>query len=495
MADIFHDPDVGDQGVDNAANIVVLAPRIGGVVNGVAWTGGKPTSGARDASELTEPRTPCCLRPTSANGSFKVHAKQTEVSFEGGLFGRTDPLSVFENKFLDHMETTGMDSLPWMIVPGKTELVNIISKHSSTTVDHVEVCCTNEIAAGNIDIYEKKNGEAAKSWLLNAIEPTLRAILHAKLDRDAHCMVVWMTLVAEIRSESYRYFENVKLELKGIKLSDYPGDNVKEFTQAFTMLSDELETANLMETHFIVIFVTALTKTSVNLFVIAMSGLLARALEYNRRVRFLTEVEQRLIPPKETMSIRKTRAEADELYQELFEGGEWTPALTAGDRQPAPQANMAVTGFTEAQIHALVQKSYQAGQQNGGDVDLSDVECCTCHKKGHCANKCPNNGGGQGDRPKTSWKKKAPADGEAQVKTVSRDGTDVICCWCGKCKRWTTSHNTLKHGRQGGDPGPPATPPEGGQPAAANMAADRDNGLVSSYDSDSDSSGGAWNPV
>ena len=39
------------------------------------------------------------------------------------------------------------------------------------------------------------------------------------------------------------------------------------------MLLDELETANLLEPHFIVLFVMALTKTNVSLFVIAMSGL------------------------------------------------------------------------------------------------------------------------------------------------------------------------------------------------------------------------------
>ena len=70
---------------------------------------------------------------------------------------------------------------------------------------------------------------------------------------------------------------------------------------------------------------------------------------------------------------------------------------------------MAVTEFTKAQIHALVQKSYQAGQ-NGGDVDLSEVECYNYHKKGHYANKCPNNGGGGVNKP-ISWKKKAPGDG------------------------------------------------------------------------------------
>jgi hypothetical protein len=65
--------------------------------------------------------------------------------------------------------------------------------------------------------------------------------------------------------------------------------------------------ANLMETHFIVLFVTALTKTSVNLFVIAMSGLLTRALDYNRMVRFLSEEARRLIPAAEVMTIRNVR--------------------------------------------------------------------------------------------------------------------------------------------------------------------------------------------
>jgi hypothetical protein len=141
-------------------------------------------------------------------------------------------------------------------------------------------------------------------------------------------MVEWMTLVAEIRSESYRYFENVKSQLKGLKLADFPGENVKDFTNAFSLLTDKLETANLLEAHFIVIFVTALTKTDVTLFLLAMSGLLTKALNYyNKTVRFLTAEARHILPAAEVMSIRKVRGEADALHQELFEASEWTPVV------------------------------------------------------------------------------------------------------------------------------------------------------------------------
>jgi hypothetical protein len=64
---------------------------------------------------------------------------------------------------------------------------------------------------------------------------------------------------------------------------------------------------------------------------LAMSGLLTRALNYNRMVRFHTDEARLLLPPSEVMSIRKVPAEADRLYQELLEGKDWTPASTAGD--------------------------------------------------------------------------------------------------------------------------------------------------------------------
>jgi hypothetical protein len=124
--------------VDDVIPKAVEFPRVGGVLNGVAWTGGRPTSDDRDKSaDLTEPRIPYCLRPKVASGSLKIYAKQTEVHSETHLFGRADPLSIFENMVL--LEKTGMDSFPWMKVSSRDELVNLILMHSSTTVEQVEI--------------------------------------------------------------------------------------------------------------------------------------------------------------------------------------------------------------------------------------------------------------------------------------------------------------------------------------------------------------------
>jgi hypothetical protein len=243
------------------------------VINKVAWTGGKPTWIKPKGSDLTKPRTPFCFRPTSsALDSLKICLKQTEdVPSSAKLFSRTDPLSAFENKFLDHLEKTGMDALPWVSMDGRKEMVSVVVQCSSTTRESVNMCFKEMEVKGCIDACKRENRNATKSWLLKSIEPTLLANLYAKLDCEAHCMVVWMTLVAKICSESCRCFENVKFQLnKGLKFADFPGENMKDFAHAFPLLADELETANLLEAHFVVMCVTALTKTDVTLFLLAI---------------------------------------------------------------------------------------------------------------------------------------------------------------------------------------------------------------------------------
>jgi hypothetical protein len=49
------------------------------------------------------------------------------------------------------------------------------------------------------------------------------------------------------------------------------------------------------------VFVTALTKTDVTMFLLAMSGLLTKALNHNKTVRFLTAEARHLLPAADVL--------------------------------------------------------------------------------------------------------------------------------------------------------------------------------------------------
>jgi hypothetical protein len=171
-------------------------------------------------------------------------------------------------------------------------------------------------------------------------------------------------------------------------------------------------------------------------------------------------------------------------YQTLFEGDKCTPARTVGDHQNVTQANVALSDLSETQINALIQKASHTGTTGGGasgtGKDISEVKYFNCHKKCHYANKCQD----KMQTKELNWKKKAPGGGEPQIKTVKQEGVYTIYYWCAKCKRSTTSHNTLKHGNQADDPTPtPASTPV--PPVAANMAS-MGEGLVHIHNDDSD---------
>ena len=446
-----------------------IKPRIGGVIAGIAWTGGKPKSVERDESELSEPRTPFCFRPISAGDGLKVYSKQTTVPTGTKLFARTDPLTAFEFDVLDHLESTGMDSIIWIETPYRPkELVNIITHHSSTTVQQTKAYFDKQLKDEKLDSYDKKNLEAFKSWLMNRIEPSLRTNLYAKIDRNTTGPEVWMLLVNEVRSESYRYFENVKSELKALTLSKFPGDNVKDFTAAWTIKAQELETANLLEPHFLVVFVTALTKTPVQLFVLAMSNLLTRVLNYNKDTRFLSEEARGAMPADEVVTYRKIRMEADGLYQELLEAGEWTPSKTINDRQAAPQANIALKDTINALVQSAMDKRANSGKKS--NKDKSKVKCFKCHQLGHYSNECPSKDNSppkdkseddSNKDKKPNWKKIAPTTGAPESKQVTTDGKTTTYHWCSKCARWSLSHGTATHKEK--------------QQPAANMAVDNSN--------------------
>ena len=175
---------------------------IGGVIKRVAWTGYKPTSIEHKGTNLTEPRIPFCFRPTSPI-SFRHPADLLWHS----LLGQT----LWQDRSREWVSWPPVEDghgCPSLGVHGRTErdagecnCCSALQHHQWSAEMYFEEM---EAKGYMLDMYdERKNGNTSKSWLLNLIESTLCASLYTKLDCEAHCMVVWMTLEAEIRSESY----------------------------------------------------------------------------------------------------------------------------------------------------------------------------------------------------------------------------------------------------------------------------------------------------
>jgi hypothetical protein len=104
---------------------------------------------------------------------------------------------------------------------------------------------------------------------------------------------------------------------------------------------------------------------------------------------------------------------------------------------------MTLANLTQPQFLALMQQAvFVSGGHNGGHTGV----CHNCGKAGHWANCCPKKKKKpHGPKPDAKADKKwclvPPDSGAPNTKKVG----DVTYKWCGKCKRWTTTHNTASH--------------------------------------------------
>jgi hypothetical protein len=142
-------------------------------------------------------------------------------------------------------------------------------------------------------------------------------------------------------------------------------------------VAQELETANAFEDAMIVNLVTTLTKSNVEIFHIMMTQTLAKTLIFVTDVRFLAKEARHKLPGDKVLTHRKITLEADSLYQELHEAGNWTAAESERNSQ-ASQANMVKEQEAEAHIYSLVLNGIKKAFQPGPGGDLSHITCFNC---------------------------------------------------------------------------------------------------------------------
>lgn len=429
-------------------------PVIGGIDNQIPWCGGEPNL-AWNNTLRDYPASPYAKRYNDKN-EMAVYQLMT-----GGLatkLKRGDPsytLTSFAEDVKAHLVKTGMDAVFYMMDPARTNArIDIIYKHSRISITQVrtELNVMTEVIAENdrpalfsnldnpYDEYDASNATASREFLLNSIDSTLKADMRSKITADMLGPEVWMVIVMELQSGSYRAMEAKKEKLRKIKLSDFPGENVKTMNNEVVTLCSELDQANRLPEDALVTVVSKYGKSTVEEFRIGFIARRNAVEDYVSRNYGRTNAEI-IGAGQELITYRTLTEEGEGKYQSLLDSGEWTAAQSGSDKSGAPEVFCMET--LSDQGKSIMMECHAATNGDG------EIICFLCKEKGHIARFCPksgnqpppNNNNNKGGKKKIRWQQIPPKQGEMKQKMVK--GKKYL--WCAHCGRWTMSHSTDQH--------------------------------------------------
>ena len=331
------------------------------------------------------------------------------------------------------------------------------------------------------------NDAATRDFLLELLEPKLHDVVSEKLKDDDGFLVTWLQLIKSIQMTNIEHYETLKEQVKACCPSQFPGQNVTTLVSTFHVYACELNNAYAYNHN--------LTLTMLKTFLLAGGNdnkdyrmdLCIKKKELKKELKIVchmgyNEAKEHMM--KQDLTYKSICEVTENAYSEQANHSKWPSAQNIYHDSAAPPASFqAITPmdrmYTSAEINALFQT--KMGTQ---PTSSKPGNCSRCGKPGHWARECPNksqtetnvnnsnnggcNGGsgcsngstrggnvnacsisnthdnGQNQHNTRNWKYVAPTPGQSQSKVTN--GTTFE--WCGKCKCWTTSHNTDSHGKQ-----------------------------------------------
>ena len=402
------------------------APKFGGLTPyGNPWIGGPPKQNW-EGTIWTSEWSPHCSRMTgSAKGDTYAYQLRTE-----GLstkFKRDDPefpLLSFADECLRHMEKHGMDTVFCMtcadsIGKGAMELFTHHSRFTKSSVDEFIKTAKDPFSAGgkNFDSHCQRALQESADWLIASLDESLKSSIRPQLHNRPTGPQVWMMIVAEVQSNSLRRADALTKQFNAMKLTDFKGENVKDYAKSASALLTQLEREEqLPKTHLLTI-VDAFTGCSVMDFKIQWMA------KRDPVEAFLKEAAGKdkavVLAMPNCIHFSHLLDSAKDSYMNLLP--QWGPSKDAID---GPETALLT------QLKALT-----------GKVDKLDQQLKMRDKQDN-DKEASNPPASESDRKK-KWL--PPKDGEPKTKTMF----NKTWHWCSKCNngkgRWNRSHLTEAH--------------------------------------------------
>ncbi|MGH7973919.1 MAG: hypothetical protein ACREBR_00235, partial [bacterium] len=290
--------------------------------------------------------------------------------------------------------------------PMTGEEKNIILHYARFSVDVIKALTTTRLQA---DRYDADNINWSGDFLFNSISIEQRRYISDSMEQGTGREQERSGRVDVFRqnnmSTTIQAMLTLQNNLRGMKLSSYPGEDVTKCVHDISKICERLSAASKLPEDISQAICLILSECSVPTF----------------QVAYMTMSSELMREPGKH-EYRKVLEHATTYYQSLLDSGK-----------------LINTKKTTEQFQGLVSRVTKLEMGSSSNSVPSNVRCFRC-KGNHYLKDCPqrtNNG-----NKKNGWKYHGSTAGTAAT-TKFVDG--IKWNWCAKCKRWSTSHGTNNH--------------------------------------------------